>query len=128
MTIDHSSIAQDTLTLVLRLFAENYDSHSPETLDVLRRWTPALNALMGGKSREEAIALVVSETGIYKYAPSEWSLACDGRHYLAFNKSDRCWFTAYTRIGKWYHACGDGSERYELRSVTHFKLLPEEPQ
>ena len=50
--------ANDTLTLVIRLACELEHTHAPETLEVLARWKPALDAMLAGKTREEAIALV----------------------------------------------------------------------
>jgi len=51
----------------------------------------------------------------------------EGHHVIVFNDSDLCAYTAYTRDGKWYHACGDGSERYEIRRVTRWRELPPGP-
>jgi hypothetical protein len=51
----------------------------------------------------------------------------EGSHVLTFNEQNLCWFTAYRRDGKWLHACGDGSERYELKRITHWMPLPLAP-
>ncbi len=69
-----------------------------------------------------------SETGKPRpYVAIAWESACDGKHYLAFNRRDLCWYTAYTRAGVWYHACGDGTPRYAIDGVTHYQLLPGDP-
>lgn len=66
-----------------------------------------------------------SATGPIAYLPSQQP--DDGQHVLVFNRRDLCWYTAYVREAHWYHACGDGSSRYEIRSVTHWMPLPSAP-
>ena len=63
MSAPNSYIAQDLLTLCLRLCLEPAESHSPDTLAVLDRWRPAWEAAAGGMPMEEAIRQVSSITG-----------------------------------------------------------------
>ena len=43
-------LERDCMTLVLRLFGEDDNTLSPETLSVMERWRPRAGALLGGES------------------------------------------------------------------------------
>lgn len=74
----------DVLALVLRLSGEDDASHAPETLEVLMRWRPALDAVLAGKSREEAVSLVMSDGPAERQPPQRYEIdaipADDGYH------------------------------------------------
>ena len=75
-----------------------------------------------------AAASARSATGTSQWIPVGTSdVPAEGHHVLVFNSHDECSYTAYTEGGKWRHACGNGSERYVIRGVTHWMPLPSVP-
>lgn len=70
---------------------------------------------------------VQSETTFAWIPVGTSDMPAEGDHVLVYNRLDKCEYTAYTRDGKWRHACGNGSERYVIRNVTHWGPLPDVP-
>ena len=50
-----AELERDCMTLALRLYAEDYATFSPETMECMDRWRPRVYALLNqkGKSQEE---------------------------------------------------------------------------
>lgn len=51
-----------------------------------------------------------------------------GVNVLTFNDFDRCTYSAEWTGDSWSHFCGDGSPRYTIRNVTHWRKCPESPK
>jgi len=70
-------------------------------------------------------ASVPSATRLNGWVPVGTSdVPAEGHHVIVFSERDECKYTAYTRDGKWYHACGDGHERYRIMNVTKWMEIP----
>lgn len=133
MSGSHSHAAHDALTLVLRLSCEPDSTHSPETLEVLARWKPALDAVLAGLSRSDAIALVVQSAGpddsgwipVGKKWPEFYEtvlLNCDGElRSTGFLKQNG------GGVGVWTIDAEDLSDGSRW-VVTHWQPLPESPK
>lgn len=58
-----TQLQEDCMTLALRLYAEDADTFSPETLEVMNRWRPKCDVLLRGGSMQDAMTANVEFSG-----------------------------------------------------------------